>query len=114
VASALRVASHVLIPTAPTPIEAERLPAVREAITDVATARTDDGPTVRVLLTRTVSGAASTGAWRSAISEDGWTVLSAEIRRLERFSQAYGDPIRQASATDYGAAVSELLTEVTA
>jgi chromosome partitioning protein len=109
VTSALRISSHVLVPVAPTPIEVERLAAMREAIGDVADLRADAGPAVRVLMTRTVSGAASTAAWRAAMTDDGWTVLGAAVPRLERFAQAYGDPIARAAETAYGVAVSELL-----
>lgn len=113
VLSAMRAASYVLVPTAPTPIEVERLPAVRAALDDVAELRPDGvPPPASVLLTRTVANAVSTGAWRAAVSDAGWHVLTAEVRRLEVFAQAFGDPIKDAANTDYGMVVSELLDAV--
>ena len=111
VMSVLRVATHVLIPVAPTPIEYERLAAVRDALADSGPLRpSGDPPESAVLLTRTVSGAASTQVYRELITEDGGRVLRGSVGRLERFSQAYGQPITRASATAYGDAVYELLT----
>jgi chromosome partitioning protein len=110
VLSAMRAATHVLVPCAPTPIEYERLAAVRQALTEAAELRRDESePISAVLLTRTVAGAASTAAHRETMSRDGWHVLSATVGRLERYSQAYGDPVERASATAYGDAVAELL-----
>jgi chromosome partitioning protein len=94
VASALRAADLVIVPTAPTPIEIERLPAVREALEDVAPLRRDGTPPpARVLLTRTVAGATSTAVWRASLREDGWSVLHTAVPRLEALSQSYGDLI---------------------
>lgn len=110
VVSALRVATHVVTPTAPTPIEYERLPAVRQAVDDAADLRPDGRlPVHAVLLTRTIPGAASTQVYRELIAEDGAQVLRAQVGRLERFAQAYGRPIQDAVNTGYGDAVSELL-----
>jgi cellulose biosynthesis protein BcsQ len=110
VASAMRAATVVVVPAAPTPIEIERLPAVRAALDDVGPLRPDGHPpAAAVLLTRTVARAASTTAWRQALASDGWRILAAEIARLEMFSQAYGDPITGATDTAYGAAAVEIL-----
>jgi chromosome partitioning protein len=111
VMSALRAATHVVVPIAPTPIEVERLSAVRGALEDVSDVREDGRPPIgAVLLTRTVAGASSTHVWRQVVSEQGWHVLGPEVRRLEAIAQAYGDPIDRASSTTaYGPAVEELL-----
>ena len=110
VMSALRVATRVVVPVSPSPIEIDRLTAVREAITDAGDIRPDgQPPPASILLTRTVPKAASTDVWRAALVDSGWHVLKAEIRRLERFAQAFGDPIKDASETVYGDAVTELL-----
>lgn len=115
VRGAVRWASHIVVPMAPTPMEYKRLPAVRELIDEALTDRPGPRPVLVVLLTRTVSGAASTEVWRRQVREDGWVVLNPTVGRLERFSQAYGDPINNAANTAYGFAVTELLDlEVTA
>lgn len=114
VLSALRAATHVVVPVAPTPIEYERLTAVREAVEEAAELRPDgQPPVVGMLLTRTVAGAASTEAYRVLMAEDGDRVLRGSVGRLERFAQAYGEPITRASSTAYGDAVDELLSVTT-
>jgi chromosome partitioning protein len=110
VRGAIEVATHIVVPMAPTPMEYRRLPAVRELIDEVVQSRpAADRPVVAVLLTRTVSGAASTGVWRRQIVADGWHVLAPTVGRLERYSQAYGDRIINAANTAYGFAATELL-----
>jgi chromosome partitioning protein len=110
VASALRAADLVIVPTAPTPIELERLPAVRQALDDVAPLRRDgQPPPARVLLTRTVANAASTPAWRASLVEDGWSVLKTAVPRLEAIAQSYGDPIRAHAGGPYQWVTDELL-----
>jgi chromosome partitioning protein len=110
VLSALRYATHAVIPVAPTPMEYARLPAVRQILEDAAELRPDGKPPVcAVLLTRCVAGAASTEVFRKQIEEFGMTVLRPQVNRLEKFSQAYGDPVNGASNTAYGDAVNELL-----
>lgn len=111
VRSVARRADLVVIPMAPTPIEYERTPAVRDALDEVADLRADGrAPGHVVLLTRTVPSAASTGVYREQLADDGHRVLSAEVRRLERFALAYGDPITNATNTAYGDAADEILT----
>jgi len=115
VMSALQAATDVLVPVAPTPIECERMAAVRDAVDAAADLRpSGQPPRMAVLLTRTVAGAASTQVWRELLTEAGDRVLKVNVGRLERFSQAYGDPIVNASATAYGDAVTELLSGVRA
>lgn len=110
VRSALIVATHVIVPIAPTPMEFDRLPAVRELVDEAADLRPDGKPPVLVvLLNRTVSNAASTGAYRAQIVDSGFHVLKAEVGRRERYAQAYGDPIVNATNSEYGDAVGELL-----
>lgn len=110
VVSALRRATHVLVPCAPTPMEYERLRPTRAALQEAASLRKDDSePASGVLLTRTIANAASTAVWRDSMIQDGWRVLAGSVGRLELFSQAYGGPVLRASATAYGDAVPELL-----
>jgi chromosome partitioning protein len=105
----MRAADLVLVPTAPTPIEIERLAAVRQALEDVAPLRMDGvAPASAVLLTRTVAHAASTGVWRASLADDGWRVLDTQVPRLEQLAQAYGDPVRAAGGP-YAVVANEVL-----
>lgn len=109
VESAVRAATHVLVPLAPTGVEYERMAAVREMIEDLShLGRHGAAPVAAALLTRTVAGAASTEVYRGALREDGWLVLRATVARLERYAQSFGAPIERAGATAYGDAVAEL------
>lgn len=108
--SVLRIATHVVIPMAPTPVEYDRLAAVREILAEVANDREDGHPPIHaVLLTRTKPRAASTGVYRGLITADGVTVLKAHIGSLERFAQSWGDPMAKVLDTPYGVAAMELL-----
>lgn len=109
VASAFRLATHIVIPMAPTPGEYERLNITRDLIEEASALREDGPPIVAVLLTRAVAGAASTGVYRELTAEDGFRVLRTQVGRLERFSQAIGAPVNRASASAYGDALAELL-----
>lgn len=111
VTSALRIATHVVVPMAPTSSEFERLPAVRELLGEVAPLREDgQEPAAWVLLTRTVAGAASTEVYRELAAELGMRVLRTKIGRLERFGQAIGAPVVRASGGAYGDVADELLS----
>lgn len=116
VTAALRVATIVVVPTAPTAIEVERLYAVRQLLDDTANWTADARPVrAGVLFTRTVPNASSTDAYRAQLTADGFWVLGAAIGRLERFGQAYAENVTDAMGTAYGDAVRELLaTEVVA
>ncbi|WP_329094287.1 ParA family protein [Streptosporangium sp. NBC_01469] len=108
--SVLRIATHVVIPMAPTPVEYDRLLAVREILAEVADDREDgQSPIHAVLLTRVKPRAASTGVYRGLTVADGVTVLKAQIGSLERFAQSWGDPMVKVLDTAYGAAAMELL-----
>lgn len=110
VLSAARIATHVLCPLAPTGMEYERLPAVRQLVEEATEYRDGDGPVLAVILTRTVPNAASTKVYRELIEEAGVTVLAPTVGRLERFAQAYGAPITDALSCAYGYGVTELLS----
>lgn len=105
--SAVRAATHVLIPSAPTPIEYERLRALRTLLDEAA--ELDAEFAHGVLLTRAVAGAASTAVFRDVMTGDGWRVLRPVVPRWERFAQSFGLPIEHAAGTGYGWAVDELL-----
>lgn len=110
VLSAARVATHAIVPMAPTPIEFDRLSAVRELLADAADVRPDGQPPLfAVLLTRVKPRAASTRVYRELLTEDGIPVLKSQVGNLERFAQAWGDPIMNATNSAYGDAAMELL-----
>jgi chromosome partitioning protein len=106
VASALRVATDVLVPMAPTMMELDRVLPVWTAIED-ATAVADTSPSVAVLLNRCVAQASSTAMIREALTGQGRRVLTAQIPRLEQYAQAFGAPVSQDTA--YRDVAGELL-----
>ena len=108
VASAIRIATHVLVPMAPTGMEYARVPAIRELVDDAGALATEP-PQLAVVLTRTVSNAASTEVYRQMLTDDGVRVLGPTVGRLERFAQAFGLPITNAATTAYGDIAAELL-----
>lgn len=109
VASAIRLATHILVPLAPTGMEYARLVAIREVADDAAALAPGDPPQLAVVLTRTVPNAASTEVYRQMLTDDGVRVLGPTVGRLERFAQAFGLPITNSAATAYGDIAAELL-----
>ena len=109
VASAIRLATHILVPLAPTGMEYARLAAIREVADDAAALAPGDPPQLAVVLTRTVPNAASTEVYRQMLTDDGVRVLGPTVGRLERYAQAFGLPIANAAATAYGDIAAELL-----
>ncbi|EHB44029.1 Cobyrinic acid ac-diamide synthase [uncultured Mycobacterium sp.] len=107
VASAVRIATHVLVPMAPTGMEYARVPAIRELVEE-AGALAVTPPQLAVVLTRTVSNAASTDVYRQMLTDDGVRVLKPTVGRLERYAQAFGLPITNAAGTAYGDVADEL------
>jgi len=107
VASAIRMATHVLVPMAPTGMEYARISAIRELVEE-AGAPAVTPPQLAVVLTRTVSNAASTDVYRQMLTDDGVRVLRPTVGRLERYAQAFGLPITNATATAYGDVADEL------
>jgi chromosome partitioning protein len=107
VASALRVATDVLVPIAPTMMELDRVGPVFKALEDAAGHR-DADPSVSVLLTRTVAHATSTETVREILTGHGRHVLYTTIPRLERYAQAFGTQLPERDVP-YGSAAEELL-----
>ena len=107
VASAVRIATHILVPMAPTGMEHARVPAIRELVEE-AGALSVTPPQLAVVLTRTVSNAASTDVYRQMLTDDGVRVLKPTVGRLERYAQALGLPITNAAGTAYGDLAVEL------
>ncbi|MFZ2242998.1 MAG: ParA family protein [Gordonia amarae] len=108
VTSAVRVASHIVIPMSPTPMDFDRLRAVLDLIDDVASLRSEPA-VVAVLLTRVITNSASVDVYSSAAREMV-PVLSARVARLERFAQSFGNAVEIALNTGYGDALLELLS----
>lgn len=107
VASALRVATDVLVPMAPTMMELDRVGPVFKALEDAAGHR-DDDPAVAVLLTRTVAHATSTETVREVLEGHGRRVLYTTVPRLERYAQSFGAQIPEHDVS-YGSVAEELL-----
>ena len=106
--SALRAATHVLVPCAPTGLEVDRLRRLAELLDDVGLLM-HQPPAAAVLLSRTVPHAAMTLVYREQIRADGWRVLGTAVGRLERFAQSYGEPVAAATNSAYGDALGELV-----
>ena len=110
VLSALRIATHVVVPMAPTPIEYDRLPAVRQIISDSADLRPDGQPAITaVLLSKCKASASSPKVYRELITNDGWRVLKSQVGDLERFAQSWGSPIKNVMSTAFGDVALELM-----
>lgn len=110
VISAFRLATHVLIPMQPTPIDFDRLTDVRQVLNDATDLRPDNRPpATAIMLNRTTRKATPHVVYRELCEAEGWTVLDAIVGTGQQFSQAWGSPIKRASRTPYGDAASELL-----
>ena len=110
VESAVRAATHVVIPVAPTSAEFERMDTVSQLIADVACYR-DGGrpPATSVLLTRTVANTHAVGEYRAALERAGWRVHRPTVAFRQRFAQAWGGPVDDPLSSAYGDVVHELL-----
>ncbi len=61
-----------------------------------------------MLFTRVVHRATSTQIYREQAAEDGFFSLETTVGRLERFAQAFGDPVTDVTDTAYGDVATEL------
>lgn len=104
-AAAVKLATVVVYPVGPSPIEYERTDAMRALL-----ARYAPQAWPVVLLTRCVTGATSTEDYRRRLVADGWHVLRVPVARRERFALSFGQPVTRAYATAYGDALAELHT----
>lgn len=105
VTSALRAATHVLIPAAPTTMDFDRVGAVRDLLADLEPVR-EQPVRAGVLLTQVVSSAASGAVFADLIGGAGLPVLRTRIPRLERYAQAFGAPVE---VVEYSYVADELL-----
>src|SRR3954449_2603774 len=112
VASSLRLATLAVVPVAPTPIEYQRLTQFCEVVEDTASFRQDGNPVpVAVLFTRVIPRATSTQVYREQAEQDGFFCFETAVGRLERFAQAFGDPVLDVSETSYGDVATELMKQ---
>lgn len=110
VESAIRAATHVLVPLAPTSAEVERMPVVKELVDDLAhLGGHATPPEAAAMFTRTNARAVANAEYRELLESEGWRVLRAHVSQLQRFAQSFGGPIERAAATAYGDALSELV-----
>jgi chromosome partitioning protein len=109
VLAAIRAATVVISPVAPSPIEYVRLHRVAELVRDADDFRDGRQVPVAALVTRTVAHTLSEHIWREQAEADGYWYLKAEVRFRQQFAQAYGESITDASQTAYGAVADELL-----
>jgi cellulose biosynthesis protein BcsQ len=88
---ALEATDHLVIPMAPSGVEAPRLRATLEAAAHIAAHKNIK---VSILLTRTIHGtrsrAESKAALEGVFGTAGVNILETEVPRLERFATAYG------------------------
>ena len=105
VRQALLVTDRLLIPLARTPIEVDRLAATLTLAADAEDlgAQVD----VRLLLTRVRPHTRSATALRARLADLGMPVLAAEVRLLERYAQAHGQPV-PADLGDFQRVLDEL------
>jgi chromosome partitioning protein len=104
VVGAMKIADIILLPTAPSMPEIER---VKNTYKAAAEAGAEER--VRILLNRTVYNASSTKYARTAMAEKERVVLNAEIPRRENVSWAMGGPIESANGfAGYTAVALEL------
>jgi len=111
VLSAMRWATHVIVPLAPSPIERDRLGAVKDLIEESATLRPDGRPPYfAAFLIKCKARSASPGVNRQLIWEEHKIpVLKAQAPDWDRYMQAWGSPIKRASLSAFGDAAMELM-----
>ncbi|MFD4676999.1 division plane positioning ATPase MipZ [Lentzea sp. NPDC058450] len=106
VRGAVRWASHVVIPMAPTSAEHRRMAEVRSYLDEALEGR--PRPVVAVMFNRVSVRAAATGVYRDQLKDEGWYVLRSSVTSIQRYAQAQGDPIKNAMSGPYGFALEEL------
>lgn len=110
VASAVRYATHVVVPLAPTPADHARLASVAALIAESGPSRPSGRPPhFGALLVKCKATANSPKTYRKQIKNDGIKVFDVQIADRERYAQAQGEPIRNAMATEFGDLALELM-----
>ena len=115
VESAVRAATHVVVPIAPTTAELERMEVVAQLIADVGHARPGGPPATSVVLTRVDGNArAETTIHREALVAAGWYVHRSTVAAVRQFRQAWGAPVARPGRSAYGDVAAELLASLPA
>jgi chromosome partitioning protein len=106
--SALRAASDVVVPVAPSGLELDRLGPMLAAIDAITPLRPDGPPRVAVLLNRVVANTNSAREARDALILGGCRVLDTVIPRRERYIAAFGQVPTLEPADPYILAAEEI------
>lgn len=107
VLSALRAATHVIVPVKPHTADQWLLPEMRQLLDEATELGAEYAHGLLLVDVDARAGSGSYFAHRAM--RDGWRVLRAHAPNHELVRQAVGLPIKRASATGYGWAVAELL-----
>lgn len=109
VTAALRLATVAVCPLGPTRSDVREFDPVRLLCEDVADLRRDgQAVPLAVLFTRVKTGTVSSQVWREDVHDTGVWVLKTSVGNLERYGQADGDNVINASGSAYGDVVTEL------
>ncbi len=106
--SALRYASEIVVPCAPTPIEINRTAPMRDEIAEVETMRAA-AARCAVLLNRCIARANSTPYAMAALQDLGYDVLATPVPKLEVYAQSFGLPIPRAGRPVWQAVAGNLV-----
>jgi chromosome partitioning protein len=109
VIAAIRAATVVVAPVAPSPIEYTRLHRMADLVKETGEYREGGAVPLATLLTRTVANTVAERIWREQAVADGYWCLKSEVRYLLQFGQAYGQSLTNVSYTAYGDVAEELL-----
>jgi chromosome partitioning protein len=109
VIAAIRAATVVVAPVAPSPIEYTRLHRMADLVKETADYREGGALPLAALLTRTVANTVAERIWREQAEDDGYWCLKSEVRFLMQFGQAYGQSLTNVTYTAYGDVAEELL-----
>lgn len=107
VLSAVRAATHVVVPLTPSTIERDRTDDVAELIAEARDY--DERLAAAVLLVKVKASAASGRLYRANLESTGWHVLRPTIPDRESYRQAYGNPFRRDHVLQHTDVAAELL-----
>lgn len=112
IASALRVATFVVVPLAPSGIEYEEVKPLLRSIADSGPLRpSGEPPEYAVLLTRATPNTVTLAVFREELEKDGVPVLPGFVGARQSYIRNWKNNIHGALATGYGDAVRYILGE---